>query len=191
MVKGTNTQSILGVVLAGGKSSRMGTDKAQLPFRGKTLLDFQFEKLASIFGMENTVVSGNYPHLPHVLDDKMGLGPLGGIISLINKPYEYFVFLPVDMPNLSKRALINLMDFAKNDSSSNCWTYKDFQMPLIIRNQLNLSELLEIIIEGPVKDRSIRFLIQKLQSNILDPGELGKDEFLNTNTILEWQEVYL
>lgn len=191
MVKGTNTQSILGVVLAGGKSSRMGTDKAKLPFMGKTLLDFQFGKLASIFGRENTVVSGNYPDFPHVLDEKVGLGPLGGLITLIKKPYEYFVFLPVDMPNLSKKAIINLIDFAKNDPSSNCWIYKDFQMPLMIKNQPNLSELLNIIIKGSKKDRSIRFLIQNLQSKNLDPGELGKDEFLNTNTLLEWQEVNL
>lgn len=186
MVKGTDIKSILGVVLAGGRSSRMGTDKARLSFMGKTLLDFQFEKLESILGRENIVVSGNYPHLPYLTDQESGLGPLGGIISTTNKfsSYDYFLFLPVDMPKISEKALTNLINFATEDFSSDCWSYKGFQMPLIIKK-------LKGQLTVPSKDLSIRFLIEQLKSKKLELSEIRETEFLNTNTIKDWQEVNL
>jgi molybdenum cofactor guanylyltransferase len=189
MAKGASIKSILGVVLAGGKSSRMGTDKARLPYGKKTLLDFQFEKLESVLGRENILVSGNYPHLPHLVDLEVGLGPLGGITSVINSfsDFSYFLFLPVDMPNISKKALINLIDFAQNDFISNCWSFKDFQMPLIIKNHSKIQDLLRM----PARDRSIRNLAEHLKSRTLELGQLNKKEFLNTNTLIEWQEVIL
>lgn len=186
MVKGSNIKSILGVVLAGGKSSRMGTDKAKLSFMGKTLLDFQFEKLESILGRENTIVSGNYPHLPHLIDQEIGLGPLGGIVTIINRylGYDFFLFLPVDMPKISEKALIALINFAESDSSFDCWSYKGFQMPLLIKKP-------QAPLTVPIKDRSIRFLLEQLKSKTLNHKELSENEFLNTNTLKEWQEVNL
>ena len=50
-------------VLAGGLSSRMGRDKAALPFGGTTLLDFQVQKLRSL-GMEDIMISGTEQQIP-------------------------------------------------------------------------------------------------------------------------------
>ena len=41
--------SVKGVILAGGQSTRMGKNKALLPYQGKTFLAVSIEKLSSIF----------------------------------------------------------------------------------------------------------------------------------------------
>ena len=46
---------LMAAVLAGGKSSRMGRDKASLPYRGGTLLEHQLEKLRAL-GIEDELM---------------------------------------------------------------------------------------------------------------------------------------
>ena len=41
--------SVTGVILTGGKSSRMGKNKALLPYNGKRLIDAPIEILTRIF----------------------------------------------------------------------------------------------------------------------------------------------
>ena len=77
------------VVLAGGKSSRFGRDKAEMEFSGQRVLDglivtlreFPFQKLAvvSAQGQER-----EWPEpLVSLRDDQEGLGPVGGIVTAL------------------------------------------------------------------------------------------------------------
>ncbi|MBR3585763.1 MAG: NTP transferase domain-containing protein, partial [Oscillospiraceae bacterium] len=50
-------KNISGIVLAGGFSKRMGTDKAELKLGGMTLLELQVRKLQQI-GITDIMVSG-------------------------------------------------------------------------------------------------------------------------------------
>ena len=192
MVKGTTPQLdlFLGVVLAGGKSSRMGVDKALLPFRNRTLLQHQYEKVASVLGNKNVVVSGDYPQYQHVVDQDYGIGPLGGIISIVKKyrSAEYFLFLPVDMPKLSEETLLWLIQAAKADSSFNCWSYCNYEMPLIIKNSETLEPILTDLLLQPKKLRSIRKLIQLMKYKPVS-SEADGHEFINANTRKDWSEV--
>lgn len=71
------------VILAGGKSSRMGRDKLRLPYKGGTFLSSAAERFASEF--ENVYISvgdmSKYDELPFVRipDEFPGHGPIGGI----------------------------------------------------------------------------------------------------------------
>jgi len=192
MVKGTAPQLelFLGVVLAGGKSSRMGADKALLPFCGRTLLQHQYEKMVSVVGSENVVVSGNYPQYQHIVDQDHGIGPLGGISSIVKQfaNTEYFVFLPVDMPNLSEKTLFRLIQIAVSDSTSDCWSYASFEMPLIIKNGEGLELILANLLSQPPQFRSIRGLIQLMNHQPVIPEAEGH-EFANANTVKDWSDV--
>ena len=67
-------------VLAGGKSLRMGQNKAQLSLEGRTLLDRSVELLKSA-GAEPVLISGlvdGYKSIPDLLPHS---GPPGGLIS--------------------------------------------------------------------------------------------------------------
>ncbi|MBG14987.1 MAG: hypothetical protein CL853_01395 [Crocinitomicaceae bacterium] len=70
------------IILAGGKSSRMGTDKGLLSFKGKPMIQHVIDNLASKF-QETIIVSNNknYDQFKkiRVADNHTSIGPLGGI----------------------------------------------------------------------------------------------------------------
>jgi molybdopterin-guanine dinucleotide biosynthesis protein A len=105
-----------GFVLAGGKSSRMGADKAFLDFRGHTLLDHAVATMGSVcasvsivgdpakFASYGSVVADIFP----------GCGPLAGIhAALTHSTAELNLMLAVDMPFVSRELLAFLFDAAE------------------------------------------------------------------------------
>lgn len=182
---------VMGVVLAGGKSSRMGVDKAGLVFRGQTLLAYQYQKIASVLGCENVVVSGNYPLFRHVLDRDMGTGPLGGIASVVRTFFqaEYFLFLPVDMPYMAEESLRRLVQAATSDLQFNCWKYTKSEMPFVLRNTQGVDSILNEVCSETRHRRSVRNFCGLMGCCDIEYGELRKEEFLNANTMKEWNGV--
>ena len=99
-------------VLAGGLSSRMGRDKAALPFDGTTLLAFQVEKLRAL-GIKDIMISGSEQQIlgtrpiPDVYPRR---GPLSGIHACLAAAKESAVlFLGVDTPLIPLEALQTLL----------------------------------------------------------------------------------
>jgi len=90
-----------GYVLAGGKSSRMGRDKALLELGGKPLIAHAVTKLCRLCA--NVHILGANPALavcaPLVFDLHPGCGPISGLeAALANSPHDWNLMLPVDMP---------------------------------------------------------------------------------------------
>ena len=104
-------------VLAGGFSSRMGRDKAALPFGGTTLLDFQVGKLRAL-GIEDIMISGSAQALPgtrSVPDVYPHRGPLSGIHACLAEAGGGAVlFLSVDTPLIPPEALQALLSAHEN-----------------------------------------------------------------------------
>jgi molybdopterin-guanine dinucleotide biosynthesis protein A len=100
--------SRMGFVIAGGKSSRMGADKAFLDFGGQTLLD---RALAVMGGVCDRVAIVGDParfakYESVVADIFSGCGPLAGIhAALVHSSAELNLMLAVDMPFVSKELL--------------------------------------------------------------------------------------
>src|SRR5437764_14574009 len=86
------------VVLAGGKSSRMGRPKAWLPFHGQPMLARVLDRLAPLFE-ERVIVRAPGQELPEVParfveDEEPGLGPLAGLLaglSAVTRPLAFAV----------------------------------------------------------------------------------------------------
>ena len=110
---------ITGIVLAGGKSSRMGSDKSKMIFNGKTLIQYSIEALKPL--CEKVVISSNnfiYDDTgcevwPDELPDS---SPMIGIYSCLKRSQtEYNMILSCDMPLISisllKYLLLNSNDF--------------------------------------------------------------------------------
>jgi molybdenum cofactor guanylyltransferase len=92
---------VTGYVLAGGKSSRMGQDKALLELAGKPLVAYAVEKLRRVCGDVHILSSRSElaEFAPLMPDVHPGCGPLGGVeVALLHSAREWSLFLPVDMP---------------------------------------------------------------------------------------------
>lgn len=106
----------MGLVLAGGLSSRMGTDKAMLKLSGgPTLLEQAFRLLnpltASCFV---SCAKGHvYSDFPCLEDQEAKLGPAGGILTGLRKAKQLglgsLLTIPCDMPFLTSPLLLRLL----------------------------------------------------------------------------------
>ena len=101
------------LVLAGGKSSRMGRDKAELLLGEKSFLECILEK-AEMLGIRKKYLSGHGwegKGVRTVPDRYRERGPLGGMhacFSVMDTPYA--LVLPVDVPQISMSVLQILLD---------------------------------------------------------------------------------
>jgi molybdopterin-guanine dinucleotide biosynthesis protein A len=92
-----------GYILAGGKSSRMGADKALLQLAGKPLIQHAVTKVRRTCAEVH--ILGNNPALaafaPLVPDVHPNCGPIGGMeAALMHSSHDWNLFLAVDMPFL-------------------------------------------------------------------------------------------
>ena len=110
------TPNAAGFVLAGGKSSRMGRDKALVEFRGQPLVAHALRILHEA-GLP-AAIAGSQPGLdayaPVIADLRPGLGPLGGICAaLASIQTQWAVFVSVDQPLLPPLLLRSLLHHAE------------------------------------------------------------------------------
>lgn len=118
--------SRMGFVLAGGKSSRMGTDKAFLEFGGETLLDRALAVVGTVCSsvaiVGDPVKFAKYEapkYGPVVADIFPGCGPLAGIhAALAHSTAELNLMLAVDMPFVSTELLAFLLGMAEDEDNN-------------------------------------------------------------------------
>lgn len=185
----TTTPAVIawtGVVLAGGRSSRMGQDKALLPWHGRPLLA-QMQALLLQAGAQQVLVSGNYPQFAGIADARADLGPLGGLASVIDRVADGTTLLvvPVDMPLLSGALLACLL--APPDAR--CATFEDEMLPMRVQVDAQLRAVLAQLLEAPAASRSLRALQQSLQCHRVAVTATELAAFVNCNTPAQWTQL--
>lgn len=107
---------VAGFVLAGGRSSRMGRDKALLPYRGTVLLDWIARQVSQAAG--SAVIVGHpdrYGALgwPVIADLRPDCGPLAGIeAALEHSRADLNLIVACDLPGLAAPLLAELLEQA-------------------------------------------------------------------------------
>lgn len=195
-------QPCLGVVLAGGKSSRMGQDKANLQRNKQDMLSYS-KSLLKAAGSSQVIVSGGKKGVEDLVAD---MGPLGGIQSIISqfKP-KALLILPVDLPlmtcaelsalkrvgELSQRACYFTDNYLPLYLPVNAYVEQFFQQPLsqVSANKSNVRSLSAIEknksrrgLSGP----SVRSLLNQVPHHVISPK--NGDCLFNTNTPEQWQQ---
>ncbi|HEX5677423.1 MAG TPA: molybdenum cofactor guanylyltransferase [Alcanivorax sp.] len=169
---------VIGVVLAGGGSRRMGRDKALLEWQGRPLMTSIRERLLAA-GCATVVTSRDEPGC--VADYFPGLGPLGGIHAVVRRcPAAGYLVAPVDMPLMPASLLGRLIDTGLEHG--HCYYGRSF-LPCYLDGGAGLEALLaQRLTRGEL---SLAGALRTLRARALDGG----DElfFLNTNTPETWR----
>jgi molybdopterin-guanine dinucleotide biosynthesis protein A len=106
----TNTQKYTTAIMAGGKSSRMGTDKALVPLLGRPMIEHVLESVRGL-GAEQIIITNDpqdyeYLGLPLFSDIYENHGPLGGLhAALTQAAYPHLLVVACDMPWLNRSLL--------------------------------------------------------------------------------------
>lgn len=113
----TPVAGISGVILAGGDSSRMGSDKAFLPILGARFIDHVYLCMERLFSevLIVTRTPAHYSDIPcrKVIDMYPGLGALAGIHSgLLHATSERIFVAACDMPFISPTVVRYICSFA-------------------------------------------------------------------------------
>ena len=139
------------LLLAGGKSARMGKNKAELLYEGKTFLEHMLDK-AQQLGIEKFYISGyDSPRadVQTIWDHYTDRGPLGGLhASMKAMDTPYCLVLPVDAPKLPQHILEALL--LRHEERTNekvlIWEHGVRQEPLIAIYPVAMADTIEELI---------------------------------------------
>ena len=131
----TSADKIYGLVLSGGKSTRMGTDKGLIAYHGipqrdhlyqllekicdKTFMSIRKEQQAEISSTFNTIV-----------DEDVFKGPFNGILSAHKKyPDVAWLVLACDLPLIDEKSLRELIEARKGSADATAFAQKENPLP--------------------------------------------------------------
>lgn len=174
----------VGVALAGGNSSRMGRDKAQLVRANQTMLEFTKSLLVDV-GAQKVIVSVRQGSERGTPDKFSNSGPLAGLEAIMSlQPIgTWCLFCPIDLPHLTPSVLLGLLEQASNEQSA--IYYHGHPLPLLLQvTASNLSLLTDLLKRQD--NLSIKRYLSLINASVLvaTPAQ----ELINTNTPAEWQQ---
>lgn len=176
------------IILAGGKSSRMGFDKQFLKIDQRRLMDSMIHKLSKEF--EEIIIVTNKPEqyigLVHKITGDIieNMGPLGGIhAGLTLSSNEYSLIVACDMPNIN----MDYIRYMKNHLGKHgCTTrFGPWIEPFISFYSKDVIKNIEEYLK--TNKRSMHDFLPTIEFNYIDESVAREfspnwDMFLNLNT---------
>lgn len=109
----STSEPLYGLVLAGGKSERMGHDKALLSYHGQP----QYEYLSGLLSecCDEVYISCHagqeFYTVPVITDDPayIGTGPVAGLMTAMEKLDSALIVIAVDYPLINRNDIMNLI----------------------------------------------------------------------------------
>lgn len=209
-------QHCLGVVLTGGLSSRMGSDKALLNRASgnrqtsnleknhapqENMLSYSKQQLKSA-GVDEIIVSGKN----HGIADQFEqLGPMGGIYTILKKYHpKAMLILPVDLPLIDRESLLQLK--RAGELSKKAVFFQNNMLPLYLPINAFVEQFFEQAFlpfkqsftnkksalssqttnKPAIKGPSINALLTQIPHKTLTPKNLQC--LFNANTPEQWQQ---
>ncbi len=179
----------LGVVLAGGRSQRMGADKARLQWRGQLLIERAVAMLRAT-GCTRVLVSGDYPAYAHVVDRYPERGPLGGLASVAEVARESrWLVTAVDQPLVDAALLRPLLDglLAGVECARCLCRYGEEPLPMALMVSADTRRWMLSAVVGDSGHRSLQALQERLRIHALPADAAVRARLRGANTPGEWE----
>ena len=190
--------SVSGFVLAGGKSARMGQDKALMKFGGRTLLTHALQLVTTAAGSARIVGSAaKFAAFGPVIEDiYSGQGPLAGIhAALVGTSTELNLIVAVDMPFVEPELLSYLVAQARRTPALVVVPASGGGLqPLCAVYRQALAEVAERSLRAG--ENKIDRLFSQVETQVIEQKDLERNGFTeemfrNLNTEQDWQEAKL
>ncbi len=185
------TEHITGIILAGGKSSRMGTDKGFLKLNGKLFIEHIIEVLTPLVS-EIIIVSNdlNYDNfkVKRVNDLIEDAGPLAGIYSgLSASKTKKNLVLSCDIPLINSE-ILNLLVNQIDDASEIIQIESNGKtMPLIALYNKDCESVFNSLLgQG---ERRLRFAVNQCKVKNIELNTEQKIYVSNVNTPKQLKEI--
>jgi molybdopterin-guanine dinucleotide biosynthesis protein A len=188
-----HSNKLSGFVLAGGKSSRMKTDKAFLKFDGETFVGKAFKTLSPLCKTTKIVINREqktkfaeaYPAFDFIFDVYPERGAVGGIhAALRNCETKFALILAVDLPLVTSETIEKLIQIASEHFSAFVPRQNDGRLqPLcaLYRVEACLPKLEELL--EKTDSASARDFLALVSPKIVEAASLSgnADVFFNVN----------
>jgi molybdenum cofactor guanylyltransferase len=168
---------INGLILSGGKSTRMGRDKSLIDFHGKPQREYLFDVLAKFC---NTVYlsckteTDIAAELNPLVDQFELDSPLNGILSAFTvHPGYAWLTVPVDMPNVSGEVIQYLIKHRDESKLATCFFDSEGKKPepLLTLWEVNAASFLNAFFESG--NKSPRKFLETHPVNIITTPKVG------------------
>jgi molybdopterin-guanine dinucleotide biosynthesis protein A len=184
-------QDVTGIVLAGGKSSRMGTDKSLLVWQCKTLIEHAIDKLKPL--CQKVVVSSNQHQYDftgcETWPDIVPLqAPIIGIFSCLKRSEtEVNLVLSCDMPLISTEFLEFLLESASNHEIVVPLNFNGLIEPLCGVYKKTITPEMEKYISS--NKLSLVKFIETLENKLVSVESFSSHLFKNINTPYDYRNI--
>ena len=185
---------VYALLLAGGKSSRMGENKSTLSFDGKTLLEHSLA-LLKLSGADHVLISGEVEGHQTIPDLLPECGPLGGLHAAVHTIDDKvgldgssLLVIPVDMPMLDSLTLTRL--FVSIGAADSCF-YEGEVFPCVFILSPQLRDYLDGLFSESTAlggDRSMKALLRAFSARPIDTLGLPENVFFNLNSPEDWSQ---
>ena len=180
-------QKITGILLAGGKSSRMGREKGKIVIRGQYLYQYPLKVLESlcdeilISTCKDFEIEEKYQQ---VCDEIPNTGPIGGLYTCLKKSAnELNIILSYDLPFVSNELMQMLMENMGEEDVILPSTVSGKPEPLCGIYRKRVSEVLSVQIKNNVFAVHKIFPLMRTRTVLITDSEpfFHKDLFRNIN----------
>ncbi len=187
---------ITGIILAGGKSTRMGVNKSFLKIDEITIIERIAELMKSLFSeviiITNEINEYEFLKLPLYQDIYKEKGPLGGIHSgLVNSKTEKNFFISCDIPLMTKEMIAHIVNYKTEKPIVFCEA-AGYHQPLAGVYKKNVLPMIEEVLNRSknANDNSLHLFLKKVDSEIIQPQNLEFYDdriFFNVNNPEDYQ----
>lgn len=179
---------MIGVILCGGESTRMGCDKGLIKTNYTTwtevlmqqFAEFNVQIVLSLNKSQYETYSAAFHEIPIITDD-LSLdinGPLRGLISVHLKfPSESLLAVACDMPSMSKQVLKSLINESLREYYEAFVFKNDGQIePLCaIYTAQGLGKIYQLYKQGELRKHSLHYVLENMKTYyLIAPGEWKK-----------------